>query len=149
MKVTPLARRPCQIQPNKNDSIIDFATNDNVTFRHTCSGPPFLRQLEEIEASSSSDDENDRDNLEADKSELDDLDSPLATTSGPGRHAGSHAKLASFSVDQDIDLPSSGLLDLVSDSKDSHPEVIEDTDDEEDTQAHRMKRKRSEVNSDW
>ena len=72
MKVTPLARRPCQTQPNKNDSIIDFATNDNVTFRHTCSGLPFLRQLEEIEASSSSDDENNRDNLEADKSELDD-----------------------------------------------------------------------------
>ena len=133
MKVTPLARRPCQTQPNKNDSIIDFATNDNVTFRHTCSGPPFLRQLEEVEVSSSSDDENDRDNLEADESELDDLDSPLATTSGRGRHAGSHAKLASFSVDH---LLSSGLLDLVSDSKDSHPEVIEDT---KTPQAHRKR----------
>ena len=89
-----------------------------------------------IEASSSSDDENDRDNSEADEFELDDLDSPLATTLGPGRHAGSHAKLTSFSLDQDIDLSSSGLLDLVSDSKDSHPEVIEDT---KTPQAHRKR----------
>ena len=74
-----------------------------------------------------SDDENDRDNSEADEFGLDDLDSPLATTSGRGRHAGSHAKLTSFSVDQDIDLSSSGLLDLVLDSKDSQSEVIEDT----------------------
>lgn len=98
--------------------------------------PNVLWQLEEGEAGSSSGDENDRDNLEADESsELDDLDTPLpvATTSGQGQQAGSHAKLASFFVDKDIDLSSSGLLDLVSDSKDSHPEVIEDMDNEEET----------------
>jgi len=39
----------------------------------------------------------------------------LPTATGRGQ-AGSPAKLTSFSVDRDIDLSSSGLLDLVSDS---------------------------------
>jgi hypothetical protein len=46
---------------------------------------------------------------------------------------------------------SSGLLGLVSDSKDSHAGVIEDTDVEEDApdMSKAVKWKRSEVDWDW
>lgn len=74
----------------------------------------------------------------------DESEPPLVTTSGRARQARSHAKPTTFSVDQDIDLSSSGLLDLVSDSKDSQSEVIEDDDEPEDTSglSKTMKQKR-------
>ena len=89
------------------------------------------------------------DELEDDELEVVEGSSLLSTATGRGR---APAKLMPFSVDQDIDLSSSGLQDLVSDSKDSHHEVIEDTDDDtSDTPSLKtaIKRKRSELDWDW